>query len=154
MLLLAESLQRATEYLASMQSSPVLRSAGVHVQQQEQCLAGDATFLPKALQPKCTAAVACRSACSSVIDCYLFIAVLGGKLFAVCHSLCRILLVERCTNVLHWLPSAVSSSDQVNSGQHDPRPPGASCGHCLQEVVQSTSELTRQQASVPNRARQ
>jgi len=66
----------------STQSSPVLRSAGVHAQQQEQYSVGHASSLPKALQPNCTAAVACISACSSVLSCYLFTAPDGGKLFA------------------------------------------------------------------------
>ena len=48
-------------HMASMQSSPVLRSAGECFEQQEQLTASLPCFLLKALLPKCTAAVACSS---------------------------------------------------------------------------------------------
>ena len=89
-----------------MQSLPVLRSAGVHVQQQEQYSAGHASSLPKALQPNCTAAVACISACSSELSCYLYTAP---------EAVCRLLPLESSTQMLHWLPSDVASICQVQA---------------------------------------
>ena len=52
---------RSQKDMASMQSSPFLRSAGNLAQQQELWSVSPLSFFEKALQAKCTAAVACSS---------------------------------------------------------------------------------------------